>query len=137
MENGPKSMQNAASRHVHYTFGSVEVAYALLDKDGSSTVDAEEWSKARKRLETERFGVISSRSGQATTSMGYFGPSSVIYQYLPEPQRWVESHSSQVRVSWRRCIIFHLAVLRMSTGCVAHLKVESRFLSPLSIRAPP
>eukprot|EP00913_Durusdinium_trenchii_P008422 g7910.t1 len=50
-------------QHVHYTFGSVEVAYALLDKDGSSTVDFEEWDKA-------------------TRSIGYFGPTSIIYQYL-------------------------------------------------------
>ncbi|CAK9000275.1 unnamed protein product [Durusdinium trenchii] len=41
----------------------LKVAYALLDKDGSSTVDFEEWDKA-------------------TRSIGYFGPTSIIYQYL-------------------------------------------------------
>jgi len=50
-------------QHVDYTFGNIEVAHALLDKDGSRAVEFGEWQKA-------------------TNSMGYFGPSEVIYRYL-------------------------------------------------------
>eukprot|EP00438_Fugacium_kawagutii_P022630 Skav208983 [mRNA] locus=scaffold1270:224303:225530:- [translate_table: standard] len=48
------------------------VAHALLDKDGSNAVDFEEWQKAH-----------AAHGRRATQSMGYFGPSEVIYRYLP------------------------------------------------------
>lgn len=50
-------------QHVDYTFGGIEVAHALLDRDSNQAVDFHEWRK----------GII---------SMGYYGPSEVIYRYL-------------------------------------------------------
>ncbi|CAE7433994.1 ddaF [Symbiodinium natans] len=76
-------------QYVDRTFGSVEVAYDFLDKDGSDTVDFDEWCQALK-------------------SMGYHGPSDVIYKYLCADastgqlltlsrQRWDE-----VKIVWGR-----------------------------------
>lgn len=50
-------------QHVDYTFGGIEVAHALLDRDSNQAVDFHEWRKA-------------------IVSMGYYGPSEVIYRYL-------------------------------------------------------
>jgi len=50
-------------QYVSRTFGSVEVAYDFLDKDGSSSVDYAEWCEGIKH-------------------MGYYGPSGTIYKYL-------------------------------------------------------
>lgn len=66
MDNLLKELQLAILELLQYvdrTFGSVEVAYEFLDKDGSDSVDLDEWCQAIK-------------------SMGYHGPSGVIYKYL-------------------------------------------------------
>ncbi|CAJ1354502.1 unnamed protein product [Effrenium voratum] len=71
-------------QHVYCTFGSVEVAHDFLDKDGSSSVDEEEWA-------------------QATKEMGYFGPSGIIYKYLCADQ--VQGQTSGLtKERWQKAV---------------------------------
>jgi len=70
------------SSYIHRTFGSIQAAFEIFDTDGGQEVDKEEWD-------------------QAIQSLGFYGPTTVIYNYLCmdgkanrdyhlSPERWSE-----------------------------------------------
>jgi len=71
-------------------FGDFHVAWSEMDSDGSDSIDATEWS-------------------EAVTSMGYFGPSGTIFQYLT-------NETSEDKVRRGSCCARHRHTVTTATG---------------------